>query len=160
MVKPHLRAYAEGWDNGSEDILYPPHRPHEEFEADPENSWVPRTKEEHDAVSSFEGCKAMCQAEQHCFQFAFRPNTTSNGQPRREFAGQCGLRMAITLGEEAEEKMMESDEGDSQVPRGKVQSGWDLERIELWTRKHRCDEGATFLTEWGDDGNMEPPRSD
>jgi hypothetical protein len=145
-VHPVLQSEASEWDNGSEDIVYPPKRSREDFEQKPEASWEP-TPEEELAVASFEGCRDACKQERHCFQFIYRPNTTSEGQPQDKWPGQCGLRNAITLGEHSTHGLEDG--------RGAVRSGWDLERIELWTRKHVCD-AAIYLTEWGDDGNLEP----
>ena len=149
LIKPRLHPTITAWDNGSEDHLYPPNRPQEDFEADPENSWKPRTALEEKAVESFEGCRDACKQFDDCFQYVWRPNVTSNGQPKGEFKGQCGLRMAITLGEAREVDQ----------EKGAVVSGFDLERIDLWARKHQCRE-AVFLTEWDDSGNLEPPRDD
>jgi hypothetical protein len=63
----------------------------------------------------------------------------------------------VALGEKVEVKDGEEEEAEGKRKIG-VTSGWDLERIEMWARKHACD-SATFLTQWGDDGNLEPPRS-
>jgi len=95
-------------------------------------------------VESFEGCREACKLNHECFQFRYRANATSDGQPIGEWNGQCGLRMAISLGQKVEES------------RAPAKSGYDLERIELWTRKRTCKE-AVFLTEWDLSGNLEPP---
>ena len=156
LIQPILTPSLSDWDNGSEDILYPPKRSQEDFERDPSASWIPSNAVEKAAAHSFEGCRDACKAEKHCFQFAFRANRTSDGQPTEEFPHQCGLRKAITLGEKVEVKDGEEEEAEGKKKVG-VKSGWDLERIEMWTRKHVC-ESATFLTEWGGDGNLEPTK--
>jgi hypothetical protein len=58
------------------------------------------------------------------------------------------MRKAITLGEKSTHGLEDG--------RGAVKSGWDLERIEMWSMKHICDQ-AIYLPEWGNDGNLEPP---
>jgi hypothetical protein len=56
-------------------------------------------------------------------------------------------------------EVKDGEEHDEGWRREGVTSGWDLERIEMWARKHVC-ESATFLTEWGDDGHLEPQKED
>lgn len=63
---------------------------------------------------------------------------------------------SFVLGEAVKEEF-EEDEAGQKKSKGKIVSGWEPERFEMWAQKHRCDE-AFFLTEWGDDGNLEPPR--
>jgi hypothetical protein len=78
----------------------------------------------------------------------YKPNVTSEGQPKGAWPGQCGMRIqAMSLGEHSTQGLEDGS--------GAVRSGWDLERIEMWTRKHVCED-AIYLTEWGDDGNLEP----
>ncbi|KIW02545.1 uncharacterized protein PV09_06001 [Verruconis gallopava] len=147
FVQPSLQPEANEWDCGGEDILYPPKRSREEFEADPEASWEPSPEEEA-AVFSFEGCRDACQRYAECFSFVYRPNVTSEGQPLDTWPGQCGLRMeTIVLGEKSTEGL--------DVGRGAVRSGWEIEKIQTWTREHSCDQ-AKYITWWGDDGSLEP----
>ena len=37
---------------------------------------------------------------------------------------------------------------------GAPTSGWELERIEIWSRKHRCEE-VVFKTKWDLGGRLE-----
>lgn len=147
LIEPHLKPTLSDWENGSEETLYPPNRSEEDFNSDPLAAWEPANPIKAEAPQSFEGCREACKAVHRCLQFTFRPGVTSNGQPTDVYAGQCGLRMAIALGERKE-----LDE-----EKGAVVSGFDLERIDLWTRKRKCKD-AVFLTEWDDGGHLEPPR--
>jgi hypothetical protein len=147
IIAPQLKPTISEWDNGSEERLYPPNRPEEDSTSNPEAAWKPANDVEEAAPASFEGCREACKSVPHCLQFTFRPNVTSNGQPKDVYAGQCGLRMAITLGEKKE-----LDE-----EKGAVMSGFDLERIDMWTRKRICKQ-AEFLTTWDNSGHLEPPK--
>jgi hypothetical protein len=66
--------------------------------------------------TSFEMCQAACDADKLCFQFV-------------HFGTECAISHHIRLGRKREP---EDTRGVHYV------SGWDMERIQDWTRKTQC----------------------
>ncbi|KAJ3473750.1 hypothetical protein NLG97_g10151 [Lecanicillium saksenae] len=133
IIQPKLRNDYEEWDNLSDDVYYfdPVSRQFDENEMrlrKDENSY---NEEEKLAHLSFEHCQATCKSLNECIQFRF-----GNGI--------CSTSTAVRFGKPAQD----TKEGFTTH-----KSGWMVQRINEWAKKHeKC--GKPKFPELKEDGEI------
>ncbi|KAM0664827.1 hypothetical protein ACQRIT_000458 [Beauveria bassiana] len=116
IIQPKLRNDHDDWDNLSEDVFYfdPTSREFDEDETKlrkPESGYNDAEKQAH---LDFEHCRAACESLEACVQFRFGK-------------GICSTATAVRFGKPAEASEDESP---------KHKSGWMVDRINEWAKKH------------------------
>ncbi|KAF2839249.1 glycosyltransferase family 31 protein [Patellaria atrata CBS 101060] len=106
FVAPHLRPARDDWDSRAESQIFASST-YEAMRFDEQ----PTNPLQEVAWRSFEDCQRLCEAQESCLQFVYKP----------EF---CGLGDVVKLGKRVEKK-----EGEA-----KVRSVWYLDRIERWMK--------------------------
>lgn len=116
IIQPKLRNDHDDWDNTSDDAYYfdPVSRKFDDTETRLRKQSTHYNSAEKKAHLGFDECRAACQSLQDCMQFRFGK-------------GICATSTAVRFGKPAEVSQEASDN---------YKSGWMVQRINDWAKKH------------------------